>query len=255
MARPLILVSAHTEKQGTELPDAGISLSDRYSECVYAAGGLPWVLPCTTRLEVLEEAVRRADGIMLSGGEDVAPELYRPETPPSLRATVVPADGGRDEFERALIAATVAHRKPLLAICRGQQILNVVLGGDLIVDIPLQCPGNLGHNRMADRLEAVHEIDILPDSRLAAVAGTLRLGVNSTHHQAVGTVAPGLRAVARSSDGIIEALEMDPGVDSPVRALPFLMSVQFHPERLADRYEAHRRVFDAFLQAAREAAR
>lgn len=250
MARPVILVSAHTEKQGTELPDAGISLSDRYSESVLAAGGLPLVLPCTSHRDAIEQAVKQADGVLLSGGEDVAPELYRAETPADLLDTVVPADGGRDAFERALIESTLSHRRPVLAICRGQQILNVVLGGDLIVDIPLQCPGNVGHNRMAQRLEPVHDVEILRGSLLARVTGVERMGVNSTHHQAVGRVAPGLRVVARSADGIIEALEADGGVESPVRGLPYLLSVQFHPERLSDRLEPHRRIFDSFVAAA-----
>ncbi len=255
MARPVILVSAHTEKQGTELPDSGISLSDRYSEAVLAAGGLPLVLPCTTREDAIDEAVAHADGILLSGGEDVSPECYQSGTPPHLLETVVVADCGRDAFERVLIRRTLARSKPTLAICRGQQILNVVLGGDLIVDIPLQCPGNVGHNRMRERFDPVHEIEVDASSVLGKVTGSTRLGVNSTHHQAVSRIAQGLRVAARSDDGIVEAIEIDPGVESDVAALPFLLSVQFHPERLADRHEPHHRIFVAFVEAARKGRR
>lgn len=243
--RPLILVSSHTEKEGSEFPDAAISLSQRYSDAVFAAGGLPMVLPCTRDPSIVREAVRRSDGVLLTGGEDVRPEIYGRRLSETVAATVVPAEGDRDLFELILIDETFRRACPLLAICRGQQILNVALGGDLIADIPLECPGTLPHNRQAERFEPVHDVAPLPGSLLSRLADDTPFGVNSTHHQAVRRVAPGLRVAGRSPDGIVEALEADP--DHAV--LPFLLSVQFHPERLRDRHAIHARIFEVFVGA------
>ena len=140
----------------------------------------------------------------------------------------------------------VPHGDGRLAICRGQQILNVALGGTLVADIPSQVPGAINHRRTDRRSEIVHEVRLTQGSLLARIVGSENLGVNSTHHQAVGRVAPPLRVVAASQDGIIEGVELKPGV---APWMPFLLSVQFHPERLVDRYPEHRRIFRAFARA------
>jgi len=134
----------------------------------------------------------------------------------------------------------------LLAICRGHQVLNVALGGTLLVDIPRQLPAALRHRQMDRKAEKVHDVHLTPESLLAKITGRRTLGVNSTHHQAVDQPAGALKVSARSADGVIEALELKP--DARHRA-PFLLSVQFHPERLAGRYAEHRRIFDAFSRA------
>lgn len=244
-SRPIILVSAHTEREGSEFPDAAISLSQRYSDAVFAAGGLPLVLACTRDQATVREAVRHCDGVLLSGGEDVKPALYGAALPPDIAETVVPAEGDRDLFELLLIDETFRQSRPLLGICRGQQILNVALGGDLIADIPRQCPAALNHNRQPERFQTVHDALPEPGSMLARLVQVDRFGVNSTHHQAVGRIAPALRIAARSPDGIVEALEAHPDH----AALPFLLSVQFHPERLWDRHPVHARFFNAFVEA------
>jgi putative glutamine amidotransferase len=138
------------------------------------------------------------------------------------------------------------QRKPLLAICRGHQVLNVALGGTLIVDIPRQIPTALRHRQMDRKAEKVHDVHLTPESMLAKIAARRTLGVNSTHHQAVDRPAGVLAVVARSADGVVEALELKPHAR---HRLPFLLSVQFHPERLAGRYAEHRRIFDAFTRA------
>jgi putative glutamine amidotransferase len=243
--RPVILVSAHTEREGSEFPDAAISLSQRYSDAIYAAGGLPLVLPCTRDQSIVREAIRHVAGVLLSGGEDVKPELYGADLPPAVATTVVPADGDRDLFELILIDELFRQRRPLLAICRGQQILNVALGGSLIADLPLQRPGGIDHNRQPERFQAVHDVMPEPGTLLAQLADNAPFGVNSTHHQAVDRVAPPLRVAARSADGVIEALEAQPGLE----VLPYLVSVQFHPERLRDRHPVHAKIFDSFIRA------
>ena len=243
--RPFILVSAHTEREGSEFPDAAISLSQRYSDAIYAAGGLPFVLPCTRDQGLVRDVVRRCAGVLLTGGEDVRPELYSTQLPPAVAMTVVRADGDRDLFELILIDEVFRQSRPLLAICRGQQILNVALGGSLIADLPLQRPGSISHNRQPERFQAVHEVFPEPGTLLAELAGNAAFGVNSTHHQAVDRVAPPLRVAARSPDGVIEALEAHPDL----AVLPFLVSVQFHPERLRDRYPIHAKIFESFVSA------
>lgn len=211
-----------------------------------SAGAIPLVMPMTTEREIIAECVSRADGILLTGGDDVEPKLYTKKLSPKLHKTVGLTHGNRDLQEMILIDEVFRQRKPLLAICRGQQILNVALGGTLVVDIPTQFPKAMNHRRMDKRSEVVHEVALTSDSLLARMTGKRRLGVNSTHHQAVGKVAAPLRVTGRSDDGIIEAMELKPGV---AKLLPFLMSVQFHPERLAKKYAEHREIFRQFTQA------
>jgi putative glutamine amidotransferase len=138
------------------------------------------------------------------------------------------------------------QRKPLLAICRGHQLLNVALGGTLLADIQLQKAAAFEHRRTDKRNEIVHEVRLTPGSLLDKIARRQTLGVNSTHHQAVDRIAAPLRTAAASPDGIIESLELKP---EAAKSLPFLLSVQFHPERLADRYPEHQAIFDAFARA------
>jgi putative glutamine amidotransferase len=247
---PLILVSPDIESKGKEFGDLSISLSGNYQRALLDAGALPLTMPATTAVPPIAELVRRSDGVLLTGGDDVDPRLYGRPLSPKLGKTVnvTPDGGGRDFRELVLIDQVFRQRKPLLAICRGHQILNVALGGTLVADIPSQVPEALGHRRMDKRSEIVHEVRLTPGSILAKITGKQMLGVNSTHHQAVGRVAGPLCVTARSRDGVVEGLELKPGA---ARALPWLLSVQFHPERLADRYPAHQAIFRAFVQRCR----
>ena len=244
-ARPLILVTPNAQPQGSEFGDGSVSLSNRYTETVLAAGGLPWIVPYTPQVELAAEAVRRADGLVLTGGDDVHPRFYSQRLPALLRAKVLAPNPTRDLFEIALIRAALRQRKPILAICRGLQIFNVALGGTLVVDIGSQITGALNHRRQDRKDQAVHDITITPGSLLGQTVGA-RLGVNSCHHQAAGRIAPGLCVTAASRDGVVEALEWEPGRG---KRLPFLLAVQFHPERLAAKRQAHADVFEIFLAA------
>ncbi len=245
---PLILISANVERKGDEFGDLSISLSETYQQALMRCGAIPLALPATISRELIAECVSRCDGVLLTGGEDVDPRLYGNGLPPRLRGTVTvtPDGGARDLRELVLIDEVFRQRKPLLGICRGHQILNVALGGTLWPDILAQRPRALNHRRMDRRSEIVHEARLTPGSLIAKIAGRHRLDVNSTHHQAVARVAGPLKATAVSHDGIIEGLELRPGV---AKMLPFLLSVQFHPERLADRYPEHRAIFQAFARA------
>ena len=239
---PLILISPSLERKGDEFGDLSISLSETYQQALMAAGRLPWRSRPLTSRELIAECVSRCDGVLLTGGEDVDPRLYGNGVPPRPRGTVTvtPDGGARDLRELVLIDEVFRQRKPLLAICRGHQILNVALGGTLVADILGEMPRAMNHRRMDRRSEIVHEVRLTRGSLLAKITGRQKLGVNSTHHQAVARVAAPLRVAAVSSDGIVESLELRPGA---ARMLPFLLSVQFHPERLVDRYPEHRAIF------------
>lgn len=245
---PLILVAPSIEKRGVEFHDLSVSLSVKYDLSVTQAGGIPVTLPTTTDRALLTECVRRVDGVLLTGGDDINPDLYTPYLPASIRKTIemTPDDGGRDWRELVLIDETFHQRKPLLAICRGHQLLNVALGGQLIADIRQQVPGAINHQRLDKANETVHEAPLTPGSLLARITGKRIIDVNSSHHQAVMKPAEPLMATARARDGIVEAMELKP---EAARLMPFLLSVQFHPERLTDRYAEHRAIFSRFIAA------
>lgn len=245
---PLILVSPNIEKKGDEFGDMSISLSETYQLALMGAGAIPVAMPATASRKVIAECVRRADGVLLTGGEDVDPGLYAERVPAKLRATVTvtPDGGARDLREVTLVDEVFRQQKPLLAICRGHQVLNVALGGTLLVDLRTQLPGVGNHRRMDKRSEAVHDVHLTPDSLLAKITGKRMMGVNSTHHQAVERPAEPLQVTGSSADGVVESMELKPEV---AHLLPFLLSVQFHPERLVDRYAEHRAIFKAFARA------
>lgn len=243
---PLILVSPSVADRGTEFGDRSLSLSECYSAAIIAAGGLPLVLPCLTDPALVAAAVARCDGVLLTGGEDLPPELYDPHLPDEIRRTVTIDAPERDALEFELVNQVFRQQKPLLAICRGHQVLNVALGGTLITDIPLQLPGALHHKRSDAKNNPVHEITVKSGSILAQYADNLTMSVNSSHHQALGRVAEPLLVTAASPDGVIEAVELRPGSN---RTLPYLLSVQFHPERLFDRYPRFKEMFRGFVQA------
>jgi putative glutamine amidotransferase len=197
---------------------------------------------------VLAECVRRVEGVLLTGGDDIHPDLYDQKLPKKIRATVdtTPDGGGRDLRELLLIEETFRQRKPLLAICRGHQLLNVALGGPLVADIRQQVPGAINHQRMDRAGELVHEVALTPGSLLAKICGKRFLGVNSSHHQAVVMPAKPFIVTAASADGLVEAMELGP--EAGVK-MPFLLSVQFHPERLTEQHREHRAIFAAFVAA------
>lgn len=186
--------------------------------------------------------VERVDGILLTGGGDIDPALYG-ATPHS---TYVAAEPGRDAFEIALVHAATAARTPIFAICRGMQVLNVALGGDLVQDIPTEVNGALHHDVHEPRFAIAHEVWISKGSRLLTLMqdkleDAESCPVNSRHHQAVRHAAPGLDVVATAPDGVIEAVER-PG--------SFCLGVQWHPENFW-RTGEFRPLFEGFVDACR----
>ena len=245
-SKPLIFITPCLHAHGIEFGDNSLSLSYCYVEAVVAAGGIPWVGPILDATRDVVECVGRCDGVLLTGGNDVQPSLYGESIPPPLRRTVGSSDPRRDLMELELIRQALCQQKPLLAICRGQQILNVALGGSLVVDIAREIPAALNHNQGRQADKPVHDVSLTPGSHLAKITGQSKLAVNSSHHQAVGQVAPPLRPVAVSPDGVVEALEFNPA--ATVRS-PFFLAVQFHPERLIRQHPAFLKLFRCFVRA------
>jgi putative glutamine amidotransferase len=186
-----------------------------------------------------------AAGLLLTGGGDVAPRRYGREPHPRLGAV----DEERDELELALASEGVRRDLPVLAICRGLQLLIVSRGGTLWQDLPSELPGGVEHGRgagpVASSERARHRVVLLPGSVAAAAAGAVEIEVNSSHHQAAQVVEGGLIISGWAPDGIVEAVEM-PGAR-------FVLGVQWHPEEMLDEAEHARRLFSAYVETARGA--
>jgi len=230
MSRPVIGITTYREDAswGVWQRPADL-LSAGYADAVVDAGGAPVLLPPLR--EAALEVLRVLDGLVLSGGADVDPSRYGAD--PHARTGFARTD--RDETELLLAAACWEQSLPLLAICRGMQVLNVALGGDLVQHLP-DVEGSAAH-RGVDGVFAQRTLSVDPGSLLGGLVGT-SLDVQCYHHQGVGRVGDGLRAVAWSEDALVEALErIDGGA--------FLLAVQSHPEESADR-----RLFARLVEAA-----
>jgi putative glutamine amidotransferase len=237
---PLIGITCRSDesKRGTEVPR--FSVNQSYIRCVEAAGGLPFPIPLVESEDVLRAIYDRLGGLLLTGGDDVDPAYYGEAPHPKLGEV----DRPRDRVELALTRWALADGLPILAICRGIQVLNVAAGGTLYQDIAAQVCGAIEHTYYPDhpRDLIAHPITVEPGSRLAAILGDVTLGVNSLHHQAVKDVAPGFAVTARAPDGLVEAIE---GVDPP-----FVLGVQWHPEEMT-RDARMQRLFEVFVRKAR----
>ncbi len=179
------------------------------------------------------------DALVMSGGHDVNPSRYGRS---DARNLVKDINDARDEFELALLDRAFAKDFPILGICRGLQITNVFLGGNLVPD--LESAGYRGHDKK-DAQDSAHMIEIQPESYLGKSMIISSGKVNSAHHQAANQIGKGLRISARSSDGVIEAMEREDH-----HHFPFLLLVQWHPERMTDvDHPYSKRVRETFLDA------
>ncbi len=239
MEQPLIGITASRQTMDTPVGPMPFFVQPAfYSEAVLAAGGIPVILPPAQQLAA--GVLELVDGLLVSGGEDVEPGRYGQSPHP----TVEWVDPVRDEFEFKVVQYAFAADRPLLGVCRGAQVLNVAAGGTLVQDLASRQPA-LGHHTQSRLDEPVHDVELAPSSRLRAAIGADRISVNSGHHQAVESVAPALTPVAWATDGVVEATE------SPSHR--WIVGVQWHPEMLYAHHEDHLRLFEAFVQAAREA--
>ena len=215
-------------------------LRARYVRAIEDLGGIPIVLPLVADLDARRRLVTHIDGLLLTGsGPDLAPELYGERQ--RYRFRVMSQRRATFELEMAQLAR--AADLPLLGICGGMQALNVAFGGNLYQDIDSQRPHPLQHRQSLPATQLTHAVKIAPKRLLHRIVQTKTLRVNSSHHQSVREVASALTVTAVAPDGVIEAIE------SPSQR--FLLGIQWHPEFLFDRHERHRRLFQAFLEAAR----
>ena len=217
----------------------------RMREAIEAAGGRTVIVPPSSDPDAWGELYGLLDGLALMGGRDIAPARYGQ----AAHATSAPSTAGADETELGLVQACLRDRKPVLGICRGSQVLNVAAGGTLIQDVPSLVAGALAHyaadwrTTLDDPPGSRHEVRLLAGSDLAAMLDSTELVVNSYHHQSVGEVGAGLRAVAWAPDGVIEATESTDG--------GFALGLQWHNEFHMERDERFVRPVQALVDAAR----
>lgn len=214
---PVIGVTLDSEPAGGYARLPWYALRENYCDVIAAAGGLPIALPHEP--DLAEHYLDLIDGLVVTGGAfDVDPALYDGGT----RHPTVTLKQRRTSFEWAITRGAVDRDLPLLGICGGQQLLNVVLGGTLIQHLPDVVPNGLAHEQPNPRTEPGHDVLITADTLLHRITGANRLPVNSAHHQAVDRVGADVVVSAVAADGVIEAIE------HPRRR--FCLGVQWHPE-------------------------
>jgi len=216
-----------------------ISISVNYAKAILTAGGLPVILPSTSDPRMLQSIVAGFDGFLIPGGHDVDP-FYYGERRTSNADTSAPE---RDMMELASVPLILQADKPLLGICRGNQVINVALGGSLHQDIHAANPDALEHRQQPPYYQMAHGVRIQEDSLLAKAMGATEIVTNSVHHQAINKLGDGLVANCWATDGTIEGIEMP--------SKRFVVGVQWHPEYLwrTDRSELN--LFRALVDAAR----
>lgn len=238
MRRPLIgVTTGHTSSEhGLPLVSAAV----QYIRVLEEAGAAPVLIPSNLTAETVEALLSRLDGVLFTGGGDIAPERFHGKPHPR----VYRVDTVRDEMELALAQRVVQAGVPFFGICRGHQVLNVALGGTLYTHIADQHPNAIEHSYhgVKPRSYRAHPVQVSEESHLSRLVHEPVLWVNSLHHQGVREVGAGLRAVAFAPDGLVEALELPDH--------PFGLSVQWHPEWLTDD-AASQALFRAFVEACR----
>ncbi len=237
---PVIGISGRLDRSHKP-PNAPLTaVASSYVRAVTLSGGACLVIPPRLTDEALHATVEALNGLLLSGGGDVATHYYGAQDSGLLSSI----DEERDRMEVSLARWALKADIPILGICRGCQVLNVAAGGTLIQDLPSMTKSSIAHSHVASRPmdQVAHTVEIEDGSRLSDVFAPGELAVNSAHHQAIDVPGAGLSIVARAPDGIIE------GIEKPEH--PFYIGVQWHPEAMLDSHPAMRRLFEALVQAA-----
>ena len=237
--RPLIGITTG-EIKNLDSPWSPITYgqSYTYSDSIIRAGGIPVLIPMTTDIDTLQQLYDRLDGILFAGGNDIDPKLYKAKP----LASTKDISAKRDDTEVHLLDWALEDHKPILAICRGMQLLNVFAGGTLYQDIPLDLPEASDHELSTLRQDGeyiAHKLNVKPSSKFADIIKAEYIKANSHHHQAIKDLGNNLTAVGWSDDGIIEIIEND--------TLPFVIGVQCHPESLQAAEPKWNLVFRAFV--------
>jgi putative glutamine amidotransferase len=239
---PLVAVTATVR---TEDGRPRIRLNSAYLEILERAGLTPVVIPpfhgdATAVAAAVDRVLDAVGGLVLTGGEDMEPARYGARASPLLG----PVNTARDATEVAAVVSAGERRMPVLAICRGIQVLNAAFGGTLIQDLPSERPGPIAHDPDQPRTSRTHSVQLISGSRAAAALSATKLDVNSSHHQAVAAVASRFVVTATAPDGVIEGIETDP-LDPW-----WAVGVQWHPEEFVnDRLAPDHGLFAAFAGA------
>ena len=220
--KPLIGITMNLEVE----PTRNLNILDQdYGKAVFRAGGFP--VPILGIEASIPDLVKRLDGFVFTGGDDIDPRFYKEKPLSGARLQISP--DARTRFEIELFKAVSKAKKPVLAICCGAQLVNVALGGKLYQDIGLQVPDPIKHGAARPGEKVFHDVDIFEGTLLSRIMGSPRIRVRSAHHQSVKNPGRGLHLSAVSHDRVIEALEP--------RTNKFLLAVQWHPEKTPnDRY-------------------
>jgi putative glutamine amidotransferase len=241
MTKPLIGLTCGAQQRSTG--DIVYGVLPAYVSAVESAGGLPILIAPNLTEQTLRDIYQHVDGVLLTGGGDVDPSFYAMDD----NGVSDNIQKDRDVTEITATCWAIADDKPLFGICRGLQVMNVALGGTLYRDIPQEYPGYTGVNHdQPDEMPRSYEVHMVQadfGTRLADLLGTQSVKVNSLHHQALCEVASGLKVTARAADGLIEGAEMPDA--------RFFAGVQWHPEEMVEHSEPMRRLFAAFVDAAR----
>lgn len=237
-AKPVIGISMNTQ-------DAYVKVAENYIRAIEAAGGIPYPLPMSTDSAKVAEVVGLIDGLIITGGADVNPLLYGDEPSQEIGKT----NTVRDKAETLLFTQARKRSIPILGICRGLQLINVLMGGTLCQDIPSQWKGGrhqssapVQHLQTSPKEVPTHTILVAKDSRLHDIMGCDSIAVNSFHHQCIKRPAPSLRITAYAKDGVPEAFQCDKE--------PNIQGVQFHPEGLYQKNVAFLNFFRDFVKQA-----
>jgi len=236
---PLIGITGRSElSSGKRVPLPLYATPRAYVDAILRAGGLPLILPPVLGVSEATAVLAYLGGLLLSGGGDIEPGLYGQ----SGDAQAEDVDPDRDQAELALARGALRCGLPVLAICRGLQVLNVALGGTLYQDIPTQIPHAVPHRPAGEAQVPAHPVRIEAGSRLSTVLGRTEVTVNSYHHQGAREVAEGLGVTAVAPDGVVEGLEH--------LSHPFCVAVEWHPELTLDGPDGMACLFDAFVDQA-----
>ena len=232
MSRPVIGITSWFDSG-----EARFWLKRNYARVVWKAGGVPFSLPhLSGMITDLGEVIESIDGLLLAGGTDLDPNTFGQE--PKFELNEI--DPIRDELELGLAKLALEEGFPVLAICRGIQVLNVAAGGNLYQDLAQQRDNVLNHDQDAPRWHPTHEVEICRGSILHKIVGKDKIKVNSLHHQNVMNLGRDLEVTARSSDGLIEAIEH--------KEARFQLGVQWHPEAMSDRDESSYQIFSRLIE-------
>lgn len=210
---------------------------NNYVQSVERAGAIPYIIPIVEDEEIIKKQVENIDALILSGGSDVNPLMFGEEPSEKLG----PVLEERDIFDIKLLKFAMELNKPILGICRGEQLINLVNGGTIYQDLSLYEKHSVKHCQCNSPATPIHTVDIKKDSILYEVLGE-KAFVNSFHHQAVKDVAKGFKVVATSKDGVVEAIEKEEG--------SFILGIQWHPEMMSHKHEPMQKIFNLLVEKA-----